>query len=146
MTPWIHRLGTVLCTLVLGIGCAPVSRPANQPATSRPAAADHAERRARRAEGMAAYHRKDWATCATRFEQALDLYSAACCHAQAGALDRSFALLARAIDDGLRDQALEKDDDLAPLHADPRWQRALDHLATKTAAHRKLLNAELTQL
>jgi len=95
---------------------------------------------------MAAYHRKDWAVCATLFEQAHDLYSAACCQAQAGARDLAFALLARAIEDGLRDQDLGKDTDLAPLHADPRWQRELDHLATKTAERRKLLNAELSQL
>jgi len=95
---------------------------------------------------MAAYERKDWAACATAFEQAKDLYSAACCRAQAGALDPAFALLARAIDDGLRDQRLAADDDLAPLHADPRWQRELDHLAAKTAARRAHLNAELIQI
>ncbi len=95
---------------------------------------------------MAAYRRKDWTACADLFERARELYSAACCQAQAGARDPAFALLARAIDDGLYGQDLEKDVDLAPLHADPRWQRELAHLATTTAERRKLLNAELTRL
>jgi hypothetical protein len=95
---------------------------------------------------MAAYDRKDFAACAQLFERARDGYGAACCHAQAGAADAAFTALARAIDDGARVDGLDKDSDLDPLHADPRWQRELDHLAARTAEHRKTLNAELARI
>jgi hypothetical protein len=95
---------------------------------------------------MAAYQRKDWTTCAAVLERALDPYGAACCHAQAGNRDAAFALLARAIDRGLRDQDLAKDTDLAPLHGDPRWQRELAHMAEMAAVRRRTLNAELIQI
>jgi ketosteroid isomerase-like protein len=95
---------------------------------------------------MAAYDRKDFAACAQLFEQASDRYGAACCHAQAGASDAAFAALARAIDEGAHVSQLDKDGDLDPLHADARWQRELDHLAARTAEHRKVLNAELARL
>jgi hypothetical protein len=93
-----------------------------------------------------AYRHKDWSTCAALFEQALDSYDAASCHAQAGSLDPAFAALARAIDGGLRDQDLASDSDLAPLHADPRWPRELARFAAKNAERRKTLNTELIQI
>ena len=128
--------------------------PAPAPAVLAPAPAvavsapvpTRAARQRLRFQALAAYRQNDWATCAQQFERARDLYGAACCHAQAGARDPTFALLARAIDDGLRDQDLAADSDLEPLHADPRWQRELAHLAANTAERSTTLNAELIQI
>ena len=97
--------------------------------------------------GGAAYEKKDWSTCATLFEQAEDAYNAACCHALAGAADRAFAALARAIDDGFDDvEHLEADTDLTALHGDPRWTALIAALEQKTAAYRATLNTELAQI
>ncbi len=149
MTFQARRLALALCALSLGIACAPATPPPKPTASAAPATApapSQAERRALRSKGMAAYQHKDWATCATLLEQALDAYGAASCHAQAGNLDPAFAALARAIDGGLRDQDIDKDPDLAPLHADPRWQRELAHFAARNAERKTTLNAELIQI
>jgi len=117
------------------------------PATGAAAAAgpSRAERRAQHAQAMAAYTRKDYAACGPAFERADDRYGAACCRALAGEADAAFALLARAIDDGLQ-QDLAGDDDFAALHGDPRWQATLDRQAARTAAHDRTLNAELVAI
>jgi len=153
MTSQARPIAGALCVALLWIACGPATPPARSPAPAAPAAAapavpapSRAERRALHARGMAAYHEKDYPTCASLLEQAQDLYSAACCHSLAGAHDRAFALISRAIDEGLRNQGLDKDSDLAPLHGDPRWPKELAHLAAKTAEHRKSLNAELARL
>src|SRR5215468_2736600 len=133
MSSLARRLVVALYAVPLWIACAPTAPPPAAPAgpaASAPAAPEptRAERRALRARGMRAYNQKDFASCASLLDQAHDRYGAACCHAQAGARDAAFAALDRAIDDGLRDQTpedLEHDSDLAPLHADPRWQPAL---------------------
>jgi hypothetical protein len=147
-------LAPALCALSLWIACTPTA----SPGTAGPAApAAHptapgpsrAERRALRTRARAAYSQKDFAGCAALFEQAHDGYSAACCHAQAGARDAAFAALDRAIADGLSENeqaSLANDSDLEPLHADPRWQPALARQAAKTAEHRRRLNPELTRL
>src|SRR5690242_8430588 len=131
----------------LWAACDPAPQPPRSPspaAAVAPAAAaapTRAQRRALKAQAMAAYDRKDFAACARLFEQARDLYGAACCHAQAGATDAAFTALAGAIDGTGRVSSIDKDSDLDPLHGDPRWQRELDHLAARTAEHRKTLNA-----
>lgn len=150
----VRPLAPALCVLSLWLACTPATPPSRTPAAapataaaapSPPAATSRAQRRALHAKGMAAYDRKDFATCAAALEQAHDLYGAACCHAQAGARDAAFAALGRAIDEG-HDQDIAKDTDLEPLHADPRWQRELAHLAARTAEHRRTLDPELTRL
>jgi hypothetical protein len=150
MTSQARRLAPALCVVSLWCACTPSSPPPQRPAaTPAPAAArepSRAERRALRAKGMAAYDHKDYATCASLLEQAHDLYGAACCHSLAGAHDRAFAALSRAIDDGLRSDGFQKDSDLAPLHADPRWQQETAHFAVKNAERRRTLNPELAQL
>jgi hypothetical protein len=144
MTSPVGRRAAVVCAVSLWIACGPATPPP-RPQASAPAPT-RAERRAFRTRAIAAYERKDWATCAALFEQALSAYGAASCHAQAGHRDPAFAALARAIDGGLRDQDLATDPDLASLHADPRWQRELAHMAAKDAERRKSLNAELIQI
>jgi hypothetical protein len=151
------RFVASLAALVTWIACDPATPPARTPAPATTTAAPTApppapaltaiERSALKAQGTAAYERKDWPTCAHLFEQSLDHYDAACCHAQDGKPDAAFAQLALAIDTDFRNQAhLEKDPDLAPLHADPRWQREVAHLAAKNEARKKSLNAELMQI
>jgi hypothetical protein len=157
----LARLGSLAPGLAaLWIACAPAAPPrppAAPAATAAPAAATAAtatgpsrpsrvERQAFEAQATDAYDRKDFAACAQLFDRAHDPYSAACCHAQAAALDAAFAALDRAIADGMHDRRPEADTDLDPLHGDPRWQAALDRLAAKTAEHRATLNPELTQL
>jgi hypothetical protein len=106
-----------------------------------------AERTQLKIEGMAAYDRKDWQACATALDRAEEWYDAACCHAQAGQLDPAFASLRRAIDGGFRDAAhLDRDTDLASLHADPRWKTTRASLAEKLAAYRASINGELLDL
>jgi hypothetical protein len=149
MTSQAHCFAAALCALSLWIGCDPAAPPAKPPAIAASAEApapSRAERRGLRFRGRAAYRQKDWATCAALLEKALDSYGAASCHAQAGHRDAAFVALAHAIDGGLRDEDLEQDTDLEPLHADPRWQRELAHMAAKNAERRKTLNAELIQL
>jgi hypothetical protein len=97
------------------------------------------------AQGQAAYDRKDWATCGPKFEQAEDWYDAACCRALGGDRDAAFALLARVTDPDIAAHAT-KDDDLASLHADPRWTKLLGDFAAKNAAYEATLNHELRDL
>jgi tetratricopeptide (TPR) repeat protein len=136
-----------------GTPAAPTAAPgapaAAAPATPAPAPAPTAlQRAALKRDGMAAYDRKEWATCARLLEQAGDSYDAACCYAQAGDRDNAFRLLERAIRvDGFLDAAhLAKDPDLAPLRGDPRWEQAGHALAAAAAERKARLNAELLQL
>ncbi len=56
-------------------------------------------------------------------------YNAACCFALAGDPDAAFGHLDQAVGLGWRDlELLEQDQDLASLHADPRWRPLLDRL------------------
>jgi tetratricopeptide (TPR) repeat protein len=119
------------------------------PAAPAPAPALTAlQRAALKRDGMAAYDRKEWATCARMLEQADDAYDAACCYAQAGDRDNAFRLLERAIRvEGFSNGAhLAKDPDLAPLHGDPRWEQAGKTLAAAAAERKARLNAEMLQL
>lgn len=128
-----------------GAAPAPAVAPAPMPT---PAPLTRAERAALKRDGMAAYDRKEWATCARLLEQAGDHYDAACCYAQAGDRDRAFALLDRAIRvDGFLDGAhLAKDTDLTALHGDPRWEATVKTIAAAAAERKARLNAELLQI
>lgn len=139
----------VVWVVVLSIHCAPAAPP-RSPVSAAPAAPatgpTRAERHALRARGMVAYDRKEYAACAALLEQAHELYSAACCHARAGAYDAAFAALDRAIDQGLHDHGMEGDADLEALHADPRWQATLTRLSARIAEYRRTLNPKLAEL
>jgi hypothetical protein len=150
MTMPARYLAPALCALSLWLACSSTSSP---PPRSPPAVAaatapepSRAERRALHGQGMAAYDHKDYAACAALLEQARDSYSAACCYSLAGNRDRAFALLSRAIDEGWRNPAFEKDTDLVPLHDDPRWPKELAHFQARNAEHARSLNPELTRL
>jgi hypothetical protein len=115
--------------------------PAASPTPSR------AERAALRADATVAYEHKAFARCGALFEQAGDHYNAACCHALGGDRDAAFAQLARLIDGKYRDLAsLDRDSDLASLHADPRWAAERARLVTRIAEHRARVHPELLQL
>jgi hypothetical protein len=135
----MHKVLACAAALSIAIGCHPAAPPA--------APSPRAERAALRAKAMAAYAHKDWKACAALFEQAHAGYGAASCLAQAGDVAGAFAQLAQAIDAGqMSDRGIDHDSDLDPLHADPRWQATLDHLAAWNADHRKTLNGDLVQL
>ncbi|MFZ5440281.1 MAG: TPR end-of-group domain-containing protein [Myxococcota bacterium] len=76
---------------------------------------------------LADYEQGDFAGCAARLDKlpapgARALYSHACCLARAGRVDDAFDKLRGALAAGLKNRrALEQDEDLAPLRADPRW-------------------------
>ena len=82
------------------------------------------------ADADAAYAAHDFARCAALYAEVaatskrpqLALYNEACCEARAGSADAAFASIDRAVTAGWRDtKQLGSDDDLASLHADPRW-------------------------
>lgn len=133
---------------MLASACASTSTskcPVAEP-VAKPAPTAREVRRAQRAEARAAYARKEWARCAALFEQAHDGYGAASCAARAGVIDGAFAQLTKAIDGGLRDVDLERDPDLEALRGDARWASAMQRFAAQAEAHRRTLDAELTQL
>jgi hypothetical protein len=94
-------------------------------------------------QAAAAHDARDWKRCAelwlavaattTGEATAGPLYDAACCQAQGGTLDAAFATLDRAVAAGLDEPAIERDADLAPLHADPRWPALLARIAERRA-------------
>jgi len=113
------------------------------------------------ATAMAAYDKKDYASCATQFDALATtvtaahrkrdmMYSAACCQAMGKQLDQAFATLDAAVAIGFTDVAqVDKDTDLANLRGDPRWQPfhyrivakqvAIENALTKPALRKELL-------
>ena len=98
-------------------------------------------------QALAAYNRKDYARSSELYVQAIAAgsddqtaaYNAACAFALAGNKEQAFSYLSRAVETQAApvDQ-LEKDADLASLHADPRWQDTLNASAKATARRRVL--------
>jgi hypothetical protein len=94
-------------------------------------------------QAAAAHDAKQWRRCAELWlavaattkgdAMAGPLYDAACCQAQAGELDLAFATLDRAAAAGLDEPGIERDADLTPLHADPRWPALLARIAERRA-------------
>jgi hypothetical protein len=101
------------------------------------------------AQGNAAYDARQYARCAEIFDGVAQrqpstrdssLYSAACCYALDGKLDRAFARLDQAIEAGLVNrQHVERDNDLAALHSDPRWPAVLEALDRAEATWERTL-------
>ena len=154
MTPPLSRLLAPLVAASTWIACGPAAPPrapapteAARPPGPKPPALSRSERRALHARAAAAYDHKEFAGCATLFEQADDAYSAACCHALGGNRDAAFAQLAQAIDGKFSDLAnLDRDTDLGLLHDDPRWSTTRARLVGKLAERNKLVNPELLKL
>jgi hypothetical protein len=102
------------------------------------------------AEADAAYAAHDFARCAAIYAQVAAasphpdtaLYNEACCEARAGSADAAFASIDRALAAGWRDtKQLGSDDDLVPLHADPRWAKAMAKATAAEAAFERALKA-----
>jgi hypothetical protein len=97
----------------------------------------------------AAYDAKQWASCATQYMEVAktvpkqkkdSLYNAACCYALDGKVDRAFAALDELVTAGDRNlEHLQADQDLASLHADPRWQSMVSRVEAQIAAWEKSL-------
>jgi hypothetical protein len=109
------------------------------------------------ADADAAYAAHDFSRCAALYAQVaaaakqpdLALYNEACCEARAGSADAAFASIDRALAAGWHDtKQLGSDDDLASLHVDPRWAKAMANAtAAETAFERSLKAPEVrTQL
>jgi hypothetical protein len=90
---------------------------------------------------QAAYDQKQWDQCAELFARGSDSgaqYNAACCLALGGKHDAAFEALDRAIGKGYRDaDHMNADEDLAGLRGDPRWAKANEAVAAKTAEWEK---------
>lgn len=66
---------------------------------------------------------------AARFEEyrGVSLYNLGCAHAALGNVDRAFDALHQALEAGFDDRdQMTRDEDLYPLHDDPRWAELLD--------------------
>ena len=155
--PILAAAAIQLVTLVAAAGCGRTvstgTAPTASPAHGKTAAHDGApeptaaERAHAKVEGLAAYDRQDWATCATLLARAGDWYDAACCSARGGDDAAAFVSLDRALAQGFRDAAhAGVDPDLASLHDDPRWPTFVASVEARHAAYAATLNAELLRL
>jgi tetratricopeptide (TPR) repeat protein len=106
-----------------------------------------------------ALQEKDYPKCVELFERAFDLarkegtkffyaYSnAAICSAHTGQKERAFELLKMAIDAGVHDsKAFREDEDLTPLHNDPRWEQTLQYADQAKERYLNSINRELYEL
>jgi tetratricopeptide (TPR) repeat protein len=107
-------------------------------------------------QGAAAYQAQDWPKCAERFaaaavaaptdrEAARSYFAAAACSTAAGDKEAAFGYLDKAAGKGHRDlERAESNPQVEPLRKDPRWQKFLDGVKARNAAHRG--NSELARL
>jgi hypothetical protein len=140
----MHRilLALALAACASSAPPAPVTPPARPapPAPSAPEVQGPTE-----ASAAAAYDAKQYAECAAQLAQlaatstgdktALLRWSQASCEALGGQADAAFATLDLGLAADLHDRsAVEKDPDLASLHADPRWPGFVAKLAVNETA------------
>lgn len=151
----MKRVGLAFVVFVLGCGKGTQDRPAPPPAPASGSAVAAGSGSAAGAAAVpttvtttgdpafAAYQAKDWATCAKLYAAMTTPdahYNAACCFAMGGHKDEAFAMLDRVVAGGFRDVAhLEKDTDLAALHDDPRWAKAIAAVEANVAAFEKTI-------
>ncbi|HET9990282.1 MAG TPA: DUF6624 domain-containing protein [Kofleriaceae bacterium] len=130
----MHRILFLAATLA---ACGHPAPPAPPPLPSAPPATE--------ASAQAAYDAKHYADCAAQLAQlaaartgdkAAELrWSEASCEALGGQADAAFAALDRGLAAGLHQRSeIEKDPDLAPLHADQRWAGFVAKLVTAETA------------
>ena len=109
-----------------------------------------------RNEANEAYRNKDFARCGELLDQlgklrptskGIHAYNAASCYTSAGDRDRAFASLDTAARRGYHDISHVKgDEDLAPLHSDPRWQDIVGKIEAADKAYLARINVELYDL
>lgn len=133
-----------LCLVLLLVACTHPPAVPPSPAVAAPPATAATE-----AAAHAAYDAKHYAECSAQYLQLAAAatgdnivtmrWDEASCEALGGQADAAFAALDHALAAGLheRDQ-IEKDTDLAPLHADPRWS---GFIAKVAAAENAILAA-----
>lgn len=109
-------------------------------------------------QGNAAYAQKDWPRCAERFAAAAKAathdrsasrayFAAAACLTASGDKEAAFASLDKAATHGYRDlDRADANPQLEPLRSDPRWKAFHDGVKSRSDAHEKTLNAELSRL
>lgn len=109
-------------------------------------------------QAAAAYGANDWAGCAALFaaaalaapsdaQAARSYFAAAACSTAKGDKEAAFGYLDKAAGKGHRDlDRAESNPQVEPLRQDPRWQKFLDGVKARGAAHDAKLNAELTRL
>jgi C-terminal processing protease CtpA/Prc len=111
-------------------------------------AADSADALA--AQAISAYSAKDFARSADLFDAAIAAggkegtlyYNAACAHALAGRREQALDRLASALAVGYGDpEQMQKDSDLASLHAEPRWAALIAEATRMGALRAKLWNS-----
>ena len=103
----------------------------------------------------AAYKTEDYARAATLYQDAIKAgaqpgvpaYNAACCFALLGKTDEAFTWLAKSLDAGWRDvEKLRADADFKSLHADPRWEVALERCKKAQDAFAKTIKEPALRL
>ncbi len=115
----------VLSLLLLAASTAAFAQPAASEGDTWLVRAGEHLKAGRNADAIAAYG-KAWDLGANgRFVAG---YNLACLHARAGHADDAFAWLEKIHTLGVRPEQLAKDDDLAPLQKDPRWQPLMDRI------------------
>jgi tetratricopeptide (TPR) repeat protein len=109
-------------------------------------------------QAAAAYDVMDWPRCAegfvkaaqaatTDYDAAKAYFQAAACTAMKGDKEAAFALLDKAASKGFRDlDRAVLNSEITVLAPDPRWQKFLDSVRARGAAHTANINAELTKL
>lgn len=109
-------------------------------------------------QGATAYEAKDWPKCAERFaaaaavapadgQAARSYFAAAACSTAAGDKETAFGYLDKAAGKGHRDvERAESNPQVEPLRKDPRWQKFLEGVKARNAAHQAKVNSELTRL
>ncbi|HVS00911.1 MAG TPA: hypothetical protein VMW27_30100 [Thermoanaerobaculia bacterium] len=109
-------------------------------------------------QAAAAYNVMDWPRCAegftkaaqaakTDYDAAKAYFQAAVCTASKGDKEAAFALLDKAAAKGFSDlDRAIMNTEIMVLATDPRWQKFLDGVKSRAAAHTANINAELTKL
>ncbi|AMM51331.1 hypothetical protein TH61_09315 [Rufibacter sp. DG15C] len=111
------------------------------------------------ADAFGKYQSKEYKASGQLYDQflktgkgtATDYYNAACSWALAGEKDKAFGYLNQAVAKGWENKAhLQKDTDLASLHADKRWPNLIQDLDTRLAKleanYNKPLKAQLEKI
>ena len=124
------------------VGCGGQTVSPQDPA---PAPASRARAPATDASAQAAYDAKQWDACGEQYTelaatgpgnvQRLMLWNAARCHAMGGKVDLAFARMNEVVASGMLDtDRVQKEEDLARLHGDPRWGELIAAMERSIAA------------
>jgi hypothetical protein len=152
----IRPFAFLLVIFTLAGGCAASAGTHRPSDAGQPTLAERRMVTQLRTSADAAYDRKAYSECGDlldraaaldRFDRGLTSVNAACCYALAKDGERAFAALNRALERQYRRvDALEKDPDLSPLHADQRWSEVLQHARANLSRYVSSANPELYRM